>query len=158
MPAPTLLSLALTIPSPTHSTSALGLGQFLPSGPLFGSSLVVLGVDLSCLPHPPAGASSPHVIVLPPSAQHLAIGGHHSDPVVPSSPTPFALGFCVGSPTTSVSDLVLDLDALAAGDAWVFRDSPRIGVVDNPLASANALPRPPFVGQRSFARVARFAT
>ncbi|GLJ56108.1 hypothetical protein SUGI_1204510 [Cryptomeria japonica] len=55
-----------------------------------------------------------HGFVLPPLG--LAVGGCS---FVPSSPTPFALGFHAGYPTDGIFDPVLGLDALggAAGDA-----------------------------------------
>lgn len=56
-----------------------------------------------------------------------------------------------------VPDPVLDLDVLApVANVQGNRDSPQIGgAPDDPPTGANALPIPSFVGNRSFARVAR---
>ncbi|GLJ06814.1 hypothetical protein SUGI_0049080 [Cryptomeria japonica] len=106
-PASPPIDALATLSTPSPALFAYVLGRSLLGGALVGS------LDLSSLPH--VSAFDHHDFALPPPVQRLVVGGGS----LPSSPTPFARGFCVGSPTAGVSDPVLDLDALVAtaGDA-----------------------------------------
>lgn len=144
------MSVTPTVPAQAFSNCPVSATPAIPAQALPNNPRSLVNVN---------GASVGVVVV-------VGSGGGYFASFTVASPLLFAECFvrdappvvgCAGSPTVCVPDPVLDLDALAAVvDAQVNGDSSHTGgAPDDPPATANALPRPSFARNRSFARVAR---